>query len=484
MCIRQGVDSVQFLVSDIQSRTSDLVAERLLAIVAGPVDAIRETDRHVRLTLIDPKKYDLLLPHFRQQILLNDAVSLVYYGDATTKDFVGVRRQAADAPRPLGYDLMDESHLKGLPSRCPLTCPAVIANETRAGIRYKYYMDDNGNIIGDAFSAVAYDPTSRAWYTLAITKGAPKIPVWTDVYVFSNKIDIGITASIPVYSSIDASTADKIVGVMSADMSFAVLKEQLRSLPFTQNGFLIVFDQQGTLYGSSVMSENVTIINDSGVNDIKSVRQLTDPKSKYAMSYILSQLANNGISTTSGSALNLSSLSSKQYRAPYDHSLAAYGNSDLSILIREVKDEYGFRVFILLGAPFKDYTGGIDDTGATLREKLNGNIRLIIIIGAVIVVSFVSLSVPVTYYTITLPMKLLADHMEEVAQFDFGSLQGKDRNARSFIRELGTMQSAYWNMITKFNNGIQENKKLAGNSLKSTITASANALNHSRMQER
>ncbi|KAJ3099717.1 Adenylate cyclase 1 [Phlyctochytrium planicorne] len=474
LCIKQGVDSVQSLVSDIQSRTSDLVAERLLTIVAGPVNSIRDTDRLQRLSMVDPTKYDALLPYFRQQILLNDAVSLVYYGDATTKDFVGVRRQLPDAPRRFGYDLMDESHLLRQPSRCPQTCPSAVENENRTGIRYKYYIDDNGKIVGDAYSSAAFDPTSRAWFTLARDKGGPKIPVWTDAYVFSNKIDIGITASIPIYSSTDATTADRIVGVMAADMSFAVLKEQLRSLPFTQNGFVLVFDQKGTLYGSSVVSENVTIANDAGVSDIKSIKQLTDPKSKYALNYILSQLPSNGVSSTSNSTLDLSGLSTKQYRAPYDASLAsALGGSDLSILLREVKDSYGLKVFVLVGAPFRDYTGGIDDTGVTLRDKLNGNVRLMLVIGAIIVVAFVLLSIPVTHYTITAPLKMLAKHMEEVARFDFGSLHGKDRNQRSIIKELGMMQTAYWNMIMKFANGIQENRRLAQGGKSSTAHVSS-----------
>ncbi|KAJ3093465.1 hypothetical protein HDU97_009610, partial [Phlyctochytrium planicorne] len=341
--------------------------------------------------------------------------------------------------------------------RCPSTCPAAVENETRANIRYKYKVDENGRITGDAYTSAPFDITTRAWYTGA-AKSAPHTPIWTDAYIFSNQIDIGITAAIPLFNG----NGNTMTGVLATDMSFGILKEQLRSIPVTSNGFVLVFDMVGNLYGSSVPTENVTV-SVNNVNSIKTIRQLTDPKSIFAMNFMLSKLPNNGIDPTTNK-INLNSLpSSLKLRAT-----SADASQDLSILITEVKDNHGIHVFILVGAPLRDYTQGIDDTGVTLRERLNGVTRLMLLIGAGLVIVFVLLSIPVTHFVIAKPLKMLARHMEEVARFDFGSLHGKDRNERSIIRELGVMQTAYWNMIMKFANGIQENRRLVQNQIKST----------------
>ncbi|KAJ3093311.1 hypothetical protein HDU97_009914, partial [Phlyctochytrium planicorne] len=111
ICVQSGLDGISTLVNDIQSRTSELVAERFLAIVKEPIDTIIDTDRISGLGLLDVTSYDRLLPYFRMQLLSSEAISLAYYGDIEYKDFIGVRRlfSAPDVNpiNDLGYDLMD-----------------------------------------------------------------------------------------------------------------------------------------------------------------------------------------------------------------------------------------------------------------------------------------------------------------------------------------------------------------------------------------
>ncbi|KAJ3214654.1 hypothetical protein HDU67_001414 [Dinochytrium kinnereticum] len=412
------------------------------------MQAILESARIYSIDLLDVANYDRMWPHFYQQIRGYDAVSLVYYGDAQFKDFVGVRTISKNfdpatgkaISATYGVDLMDEGRLQRLPSRCPLTCPANIAANLQNQTRFKYNLNDAGRITGDAYEVATFDPTSRTWYTSAVgTSGSS--PIWTDVYVFSNRIDIGITAAIQVFSR---SEPNRVQGVLGSDMSFGVLKDQLRLLPLTRNGFALVFDDAGNLYGSSVDKEAVTSVDPAtSATTIKSVRNLVDPTSRIAMDHILSGLPNQGL--VDNGRLSLSSLPPNgTFTVPLPGSTAV--NSDLVLLLKRVDMGYGLNVFLLIGAPLSDYTGGIDATSVELRDRLNANTRLMLIIGAGAVLAFVVLSIPVTHFTIAKPLKTLSRHMEEVAKFDFGSLHATDRNKRSFIRELGVIQTAYWNM--------------------------------------
>ncbi|KAI8846636.1 hypothetical protein BC829DRAFT_263273 [Chytridium lagenaria] len=166
ICVEQGIDSIQQLSDSIQQRIADIVTITLNDTVAGPMLAIKETARIHSLNFVDPANYDRLWPHFYQQIKGYDAVSLIYYGDATTKDFVGVRVVSqTPASTQYGVDLMDETS-----SRCPQTCPSAMTSDTRPGIRFKYNLDDSGSISGAPYDSASFDPTGRTWFTLATSR--------------------------------------------------------------------------------------------------------------------------------------------------------------------------------------------------------------------------------------------------------------------------------------------------------------------------
>ncbi|KAJ3214653.1 hypothetical protein HDU67_001413 [Dinochytrium kinnereticum] len=136
-----------------------------------------------------------------------------------------------------------------------------------------------------------------------------------------------------------------------------------------------------------------------------------------------------------------------------DYVASTVKNQDLIILLRSIRDPHGLRLYTLIRAPQGDFTGEIDATATTLREKLNRNMRFMMIIGSALT---------------------LAKHMEEVAKFDFASLHGKDKNDRSLIRELGVMQTSFWKMISAFAKGIQDNRRLVtGNTIRSQTSAAS-----------
>ncbi|KAJ3093653.1 hypothetical protein HDU96_002114 [Phlyctochytrium bullatum] len=461
LCIDSSVTAISNLSSSLQQRTADLVALRLNDTVTGAMDAIAESSRLHRTRLLDVAAYDRLWPYFFEQIRELEAVSLVYFGDATTKDFVGVRRILGSERAQYGVDLMNRADV----SRCPQTCPASMSSNK--DLRYKFYLDPSGTLTGDAYESAPFDVYERQWYKDATATNS-SLPIWTSPYVFSNQKDIGVTAAVRIANASDPS---RLQGVLAADMSFAVLKTHLTTLPLTPNGLALVFDSNGNLFGSSVPDEGVTTLSASGTAVLKSVRQLADPRSLFAMDQILKRLP------TPNDFTSLPQRTSFRVPLPTELVPAGVSSTDLMLHLQRVEMGHGLRLWTLIAAPLGDYTGGIEQTSVELRERLANNTKLMVGIGAGVVLAFVILWFPITIFTIGRPLRSLAKHMEEIARFDFGSLRGKERNQRSFIKEIGMMQTAYWQMILKFANGIRENRAVMANG-KSTGGGAAHVTSH------
>ncbi|KAJ3104693.1 hypothetical protein HDU97_008969 [Phlyctochytrium planicorne] len=474
LSINQGIDSVKGLARTIQVQTVESVESTLLDVVSTGTNTIIDNARIFNASYMNTSDYDRMWPYFYQLVKKYPALSNVYYYNVDTKDFIGSIKTNYDPPYTYGVYLMDESKFSNLPSRCPLTCPANM-NKTAKLQRYQYNLDEKGNVVAEPVIAITYDFTTRSTWKAA-TSVNYSTPVWAPVTVFSNGKDVGVNVGIQVFTQ-GTSTATKptLKGVYAVNFSFGVLKQPLQNLPLTKNGFALVFDINGNLFGSSIDSENVTIASTvaGGSPVIKTVFNLTDPASAVSMKYLISRLSTGGVVN---GAINLDGLEgSASYVIPQTQMSAlansinvtsAPTSSDFILLLKAVTDPYNLRVFVLIGAPVSDYTGNIEATSNELRSRLGRSNVLMILIGAALVVAFVLLSFPVTFYLIATPLNHLAKHMEEASRFEFSSLHGKDRNERSLIREFAIMQTAYWNMIYKFANAIDDNRRLTSNNRK------------------
>ncbi|KAJ3120701.1 hypothetical protein HK101_006900, partial [Irineochytrium annulatum] len=311
-----------------------------------------------------------------------------------------------------------------------------------AGTRYLFTLDPvtgpQGAKQGDVISSAAYDTFARYWYKQCAAQST-STPSWTPVSVFASMSgglpEIGVTACVPSLNP----TTGKLTGVYAADVSFGVLTNELRVLPVTPNGFVLVFDVSGVLYGSSVATEFVVVNNGGGNVTTKNVQDLTDVNSRTAVEYILA--------TTSG----LASL-------PIN---GTYLTAGLIFQHTVVTVTGNLNVIVVAGAPQTDYLGDLESTQRDLQTRLRTNGRNVLLLSVGLVIVLIAASMPVTSLMLARPMRRLALHMEEVSRFEFSSLKGADKNERSFIRELGQMQNAFWVMTLAFARGISENKKLA-----------------------
>ncbi|KAJ3152702.1 hypothetical protein HK101_001797 [Irineochytrium annulatum] len=459
ICISSGQTTAAQLAASLQSTTLTVVRLKLDLALSEPISAINESSRLAGLQILQPNEYDKLWKYFYSQIINLDAVSLVYYGDASFGDFVGVRKTNYASPFTYGLNVMDQGAIGNLTNaRCQQSCNHNQMNTT--GVRYLYTLSaTNGGrtpVEGDLISSASYATKGRYWYTLCAAQTLAT-PSWTPVSVFSNKIDIGITACVPFFDPV----TQKLNGVFASDMSFGVLTQELHKLPLTPKGFVIIFNTDGVLYGSSVPTENATYTDSTGNVVFRNISSspLTDPNSNTAL---------DAIKALVGGDLG---------KLVTQYPTNTYQTQGLIFQHEIHTDSSGLQLVVVVGAPLTDYTGDLEATQRDLSDRLTttGSVMMALAVGVLVVLTLVS--IPLTWYTLARPLKRLAMHMEEVSRFDFASLHGTDKNERSGIRELGTMQTAYWTMVLAFAKGISDNRRLVQKN-SSSMLSTANAVSN------
>ncbi|KAJ3102489.1 hypothetical protein HDU96_009606 [Phlyctochytrium bullatum] len=461
LCTTQSLRSAHAFADALQQSLADETLRSLASLFHEPARLVRESARLHGVGMLTARDYDVLWRHFWAQMREVEApVSLVYFGEAMTRDFVGVRVFGTDGAgaKVFGVDLMNEEG-----ARCPRTCPASMPSPG-SKMRSKYVLDASGNIAdpSNPYEVAPFDPTTRQWFRNATAQQGSRI-VWTPAYAFARqngRTDLapfpqGVTVAVQVFDPVDPR---KVQGVFGADMSFGILQPHLQALPLTPNGFALIFDSAGNLFGSSLPGENVTTslpAGDAGsggprtTTAIKSVTQLVDPRSRWAVEKLLGTAAG-------GNPAGLPANASFRFVRPVPD-----GEEEVAVRLVSVEVGVGLRLTVMLGAPIRDYLAGADETNAMLAERLRVGNRWIVAAGVGVMVTFIGLSVPLFYWSVGRPLIVLSRNMEEVAKFDFHSLQQeKRRNARSYIRELSLMQSTYWNMVKNFAEALARNRAL------------------------
>ncbi|KAJ3113340.1 hypothetical protein HDU96_003513 [Phlyctochytrium bullatum] len=470
MCVSKGVESVQTMALSLQTESADLVSARVLRMLQDPVSIVKENVLFFNSTYLIAEDYDRLFPLFLNQLRKYESLSLVYFISATTKDYIGTRKMEGSQTE-FGVDFQDEGRFSNQ-SRCPKTCPPEIAANRNRMVRFQFRLDKDMRIITPAYSAVAYDGTTRAAYTATSRLGFSKV-AFAPPHIYSSGLEVGMNCGAQVYSTPANGSRPTLQGVFAIGMSFGSLKQTLVSLPLSENGVAVVFDTSGILIGSSVTNETSTITV-NGTASFKTILDLDDPVSRFATTALLDRLFGgvSGIPRLSNGLLNLTNRipSDAVFDVPIPDTLASRLRGDaasaeqrsLMLLVRTIREDNGLNLFVVVSAPVADFSGNVEQVSRELRRRLDRNVTIVILIGCGLVVGFVALSVPITIYTLAKPMQDLSFSMQEASRFDFTSLHEQKNKHASFIQELGTMQMAYWNMILNFSKAVMQNKKLVG----------------------
>ncbi|KAJ3314235.1 hypothetical protein HDU76_002461 [Blyttiomyces sp. JEL0837] len=414
-CLDQGENSIEFLTTRIQSGTMDLVSSAIDYIVAQPLVVMQETIRLHSQGILDLHDYDTLWKYLYYQQTMGFPTTFPYYADADYGGFVSVYPENGRPNLPLEVGIIDATATIGLPS-------------------------------------FEYNPKERPWYKLGAAQTG-MTPVWTPPYVFAHSNNdtmpaVGISAAMPVLND----TTQELIGVLGCDITFDMLTLRLEELKekLSPNAFIFVINDYGVLFASSNQNESTAVFHvdpstQKSSNDPKYIKDLQDPNLLFA-----SQTINESC------AGNLSNLPPTQlYQSNgliFQHLYKRVGSNSTTA--------GSIGLIIVAGAPITDYTGDIETTRQDLRRKLSQSTTFMLVAAAGIAIGFAFFSIPMTCLLVGGPMNRLNKHMVEVAKFDFSSLKGEDRELRSWIREIYSIESSFWHMVKQFAGAISENKKL------------------------
>ncbi|KAJ3191959.1 hypothetical protein HK101_007231 [Irineochytrium annulatum] len=452
LSLSTGENAIQELALQIQDRVSTTIIQDINVLAMLPVLVLSNLVKLIDLGYLNPLSTDMMIPYLYKTIAGFDQTpiqaSYLYFASQSTGNFVNIGKENF-AP-PWLYQVVLQDNLQSQPngSACPKLCPQNMPPNT---LTFWNLKPDGSFNKTDSILNVPYNTRGRPWYVQAVN-ASKSVPVWSPVYVYSDpEHSVGITTSQAVYSS-----SGTLLGVAAVDLTFGALSTNLRALPLTANGFAFIFNTNQILFGSSVLNESPSImVNVSGAisNDLKNITMMTDLNSRLVVQTILASCKND------------------LTRLP---SSGTYQAGGLIFQHNSYSDPYGLDIIVATGAPLSDYIGAVEGARETMKNNLNKSNAIMIGVAVGLCLVFVALSVPATFTLIGRPLAKLAVHMEEASKFDFSALHGKDKNARSSIKELSMIESAYWNMITKFAEAIQQNKSLASrNHAASSVNAAS-----------
>ncbi|KAI9332164.1 hypothetical protein DFJ73DRAFT_799624 [Zopfochytrium polystomum] len=448
-CLGESESSKVSLTSKIQSSVMKVISAKIDSIVAQPVSFVQEALRLSTQAIINLNNYDALWKYFYFQIKNQNTVVIVYYGDDSFGDYVGIETIDPNNTA-LGHyaEFRDVRGASGGVSRCPESCSQKNINWT--DLNYFNTAEVGSSVVlTDRVTSRQYSTKDRIWYKLA-SNITTTTPVWTPPYVFANGQDVGITVALPV-----SDTTGKLQGVLAADITLTELRIQLELIKadLTPSAFILIFTTDGTLVGTSVANETLAVgtFNEtlnSTVYREKHTNELTDPISHHVVDYLIGEFGSIGNISANGT-----------YQLPRTEVIPALLFSYAKKLIG-TPGYPNITLILVAGAQSSDYTAEIDLTRENIKHALIGYNTWMVASAAIVAVFFMLLTIPMTLMWVGRPMRKLATNMERVAKYDFSVLKGTDRNKRSRITEVWMIQNAYWQMVNRFATGIAENRKL------------------------
>lgn len=102
-----------------------------------------------------------------------------------------------------------------------------------------YYNRDLKQVGSETYEQTQYDPRTRPWYIGA--KETRKL-YWTDIYLFYETKNWGVTASLPLYND-----KGEFLGVVGADLSFELLSRFLLNQTIGKHGKAFIVDSTGRI---------------------------------------------------------------------------------------------------------------------------------------------------------------------------------------------------------------------------------------------
>jgi PAS domain S-box-containing protein len=230
---RNGQQAVSDLASQLRHELTSRIEERLKTYTEAPhainrLNTIALAQGNIN---VDEAKGEST---FWQQIQIFPAVSYIYCGSESGASS-GAGKFAANRPIQVRF-----------------------SNASTDYRHHTYNLDTRGSRTQLAQKDTKkFDPRTRPWYKAAVAAGQP---TWSEIYLAFSTVLPTLTASTPVYNTIDNS----LIGVCATDLFLPQEMSQfLKSLKIGKTGSAFILERSGLLVSTST-KESMTI--DSGEN--------------------------------------------------------------------------------------------------------------------------------------------------------------------------------------------------------------------------
>ncbi|RKO96720.1 hypothetical protein CAUPRSCDRAFT_11586, partial [Caulochytrium protostelioides] len=265
-CTQRSNSSINELVGTIQSSTNSLVNVKIQDFVNTHSSVIqaatanwnstRNADATIHDPVVDFTSFDTAKSYCYNMVKQHSAISGFYYGDKTSKNFIGAERIVDPITGEtyihlqLRYDpatnpAVNTCDFCTTPAMTPIMTGTIINGEIyKVLIRFKE--DGTLDTTKYTYGSSPYDPTTRSWWTLATAHPLDGVPVWSAPYISTSGTASGTT---------DVTLAKRyngdLVGTISIDLSVEPLTSFLSSIPLTANGFIYLVDTQSNMVATT-----------------------------------------------------------------------------------------------------------------------------------------------------------------------------------------------------------------------------------------
>lgn len=378
---RNGQQTVQKLASQLEEEIGDRIHLKLQTYLAIPQQINQINADAIRLGILNVNDPKALERYFWHQLRVFDSVSEIFFANETG-----------------GYVLAGRQDDGSLVIE--------ITNHFTQGEYRSYSTDAQGNRHQLLNTVPNFDPRVRPWYIAPVQSG---MPVWSEIFTFFEKNNLGIAASQPVYDS-----NGKLQGVVATDLVLSQVSDFLQELEVGASGETFIVDHSGLIVATSADDKPFWVNADNGKVERLLAVQSQSPMIRISGQYLLDRFGQF-----------------KRVDTPMSMVVEADGQRYFLRII-PVHDEYGLDWLIGVVIPESDFAAQMNANTQTTIWLCGGALMVAIAVGWV------------TSRWIAKPIQRLSRASFAIAQGDLGRRVDEDLR----MVELQTLATSF-NLMAK-----------------------------------
>jgi len=320
LAFRSGRHAIDVLSLELSNKALLSIKKHIVAALEVPQLVNRYNAIAAGREFIDPNNFEVLPPYFLDQVKSRPSAFDIYFG-SENGDFLQVKKFPNGQ---VSLFLRDRS-----------TAPRL----------EEYTLDNQGRKGEKRVAEEQYDPRLRPWYTQAKEVGNL---TWSPIYVFAGSRKLGISSTVPVYNP-----QGDFIGAFGIDYQLREISDFLAELNISPRGVTFIIEPSGDLVASSTLQDPYLEIN--GKPQRLPAVQSQEPVIQFTMKH-LSEMTEN--------------LADIQEQIGFSYRLQ--GQRQL-VQVAPLQENLSLDWLVVVAIPDRDFT-----------ELVYGNIRFIIVIGAIV----------------------------------------------------------------------------------------------------